>query len=140
MNQSAEKNVATIIWAVLLAVVAYSSNAIVGVFGQFVQAVATLTGGQLSGLFSSGNAALILLTLMVMALVAFAFLTWRGLVSFTLELIIAFTSDDENVFSALLDSGDGDDITGSIPSSIVSNLTYLWILYFIVFLLFPFAG
>jgi hypothetical protein len=139
MNQNSEKSIATIIWAVLFFAVAYTSNAIVGVFGQFVQAVGSIAGGQLSGLFSSGNAAVILLSLLVLALVVFAFFTWRGLVSLTLELVIAFSSEEESVFAALLDSDD-EDASSSIPSTIVSNLAYLWVLYFVVFLIFPFAG
>ncbi len=143
---SQDKWVAVVVWFGLLVAALYTSNSIVGVFGDLVNFIISVVGGTGESLFkalSSNYGALFLILLAVM-LIFLIFNAWRNLVTLTFELVIAFAGElDEPLFKGLLDfeeTGEGSgEAKRSLPSVVLRDLAISWALFYLFFLALPIA-
>ena len=143
---SQDKWVAIVFWFGLLVAALYTSNSIVGVFGEIVNFIFGVVGGAgesvLKALFSPPYGALFL-ALLALALIFLIFNAWRNLVTLTFELVFAFSGElDEPLFKGLLDFAETDEggsaeATRSLPSVVLRDLAISWALFYLVFFVLP---
>lgn len=138
--------VAVVVWFGLLVAALYTSNSIVGVFGDLVNFIFSVVGGTgetvLKALFSPpfGPLFLALLALMLIFLI---FNAWRNLVTLTFELVFAFSGElDEPLFKVLLDfeeTGEEGSVEAkrSLPSVVLRDLAISWALFYLFFFVLP---
>lgn len=143
---SQDKWVAIVFWFGLLVAALYTSNSIVGVFGEIVNFIFGSVGGTgesvLKTLFSPPYGALFL-ALLAVALIFLIFNAWRNLVTLTFELVFAFSGElDEPLFKGLLDFEETDEegpaeARRSLPSVVLRDLAISWALFYLVFFALP---
>ena len=123
---------AVMLWAGLLAVTAYTSNATVNVFNAIIQTLfQTLVNG-IGDLFT--NYGVLFATLLSIGLVFLLLSAWLGLVSFTFEvghLVFGKQEEEEDE-----DDEDESDLT-TLPGQITRYLGFSWALFYILFLILP---
>ena len=139
--------VAVVVWFGLLVAALYTSNSIVGVFGDLVNFIINVVGGTGESVFKalSSNYGALFLTLLALALIFLIFNAWRHLVTLTFELVFAFAGElDEPLFRGLLDfeetgeEGSAEAIR-SLPSVVLRDLAISWALFYLFFLALPIA-
>jgi hypothetical protein len=144
-KSSQDKWVAVVIWFGLLVAALYTSNSIVGVFGEIVNYLFNIVGGTGESVFKalSSNYGALFLILLVLALIFLIFNAWRNLVTLTFELVFAFSGElDEPLFKGLLDfeetgeEGSGEAIR-SLPSVVLRDLAISWALFYLIFFVLP---
>ena len=118
--------IAVVIWAGLLAVAAYTSNATVNVFNAIIQTLFQTLAGDISNLFS--NYGVLFAVILAIGLVFLVVSAWLGLVSFTFEVGAFVFGDEEDEEEA--------DLT-TLPGQIARYLGFSWGLFYILFLVLP---
>jgi hypothetical protein len=121
-----DKKLSTVvIWVGLLAAALYTSNAMIGIFGQIIDAVFSTLGGDIANLFS--NLRLLFATLLGIGLIVLLIMAWLNLVSYTYDVTdIIFEAEEE-----VEDS--------TYPAAVVRYLSFSWGLFFVLFFVLPFV-
>ncbi|MEJ2486848.1 MAG: hypothetical protein P8Y68_14050 [Anaerolineales bacterium] len=116
---------AVVVWFGLLAGTAFTSNSVVTVFGQIIQALfQNLTNG-ISDLFQ--NYGVLFATLLGIVLIFLLVSAWLGLVSFTFEVsALVFGSEEEEDLDL-----------AAYPGQVARYLGFSWGLFYILFLILP---
>lgn len=123
-NKLSQKGWQTVvIWLGLVAATAYTSNALVQVFFQIVEALFSTIVGDFGALFQ--NYGVLFATILAIGLIFLLVSAWLNLVSFTFDIIdIVFEAEEEVEDSVY-------------PASVVRYLAFTWGLFFILFLILP---
>lgn len=114
-----------VIWVGLLAAAAFTSNAMVQIFFQIIDALFQTLAGDIGNLFA--NYGVLFATILGIALIFLIVMAWLSLVSYTFDITdIVFEAEEEVEES-------------SYPSTVVRYLAFTWGLFFILFLTLPFV-
>jgi hypothetical protein len=112
-----------VIWLGLVAATAYTSNALITMFGQIIEFLFSSLAGDIAALFQ--NYGTLFATILGIGMIFLIVFAWLNLVSFTFDVIdIVFAAEEEVEDSVY-------------PASVIRYLAFTWGLFYILFLILP---
>ncbi|MEN8242723.1 MAG: hypothetical protein ABFS17_12425 [Chloroflexota bacterium] len=112
-----------IVWVGLIAAAAYTSNAMIGIFGQIVEALFSTLAGDFSALFS--NYGVLFTTILGIGLIFLIVSAWLNIVSYTFDITDVIFEVEEDVEDS------------TYPAAAVRYMAFTWGLFFVLFLILP---
>ena len=112
-----------VIWVGLIAAAAYTSNAMIGIFGQIIEALFGTLAGDFAALFT--NYGVLFITILAIVLIFLLVSAWLNLVSYTFDITDVIFESEEVVEDS------------TYPAAAVRYLAFSWGMFFVLFLILP---